>query len=177
MTTVPSLPFGRHKGTPLPDTPTDYLRWLLRTCKLSTGLRAAVAAELQARGIETPPPAPPRPLGTCHAHPQAGVVCRWFEDAIGRRRISAHCRRCGRTTDHPPCVPPYTTEADRHASAAPILDALVRLDALGIELASDGRTVWLQGEDYRRVPPDLQAIVRQCRHQLATMIGNRKRAG
>jgi uncharacterized protein (DUF3820 family) len=37
------LPFGRHKGQPLDTVPSDYLDWLLRSCKLSSGLRAATA--------------------------------------------------------------------------------------------------------------------------------------
>ena len=38
-----TLPFGKHKGVPLPDVPLSYLQWLLREVKLSYGLRAAVA--------------------------------------------------------------------------------------------------------------------------------------
>jgi hypothetical protein len=44
-----SLPFGRHKGEPLGQVPSHYLAWFLRECKPSTGLRAAVAAELTRR--------------------------------------------------------------------------------------------------------------------------------
>jgi hypothetical protein len=44
-----TLPFGKHKGRPLGDVPGDYLRWMLRECKLSSGLRAAVGAELATR--------------------------------------------------------------------------------------------------------------------------------
>jgi hypothetical protein len=45
-----------------------------------------------------------------------------------------------------------------------------------VELASDGRKVWFQGDDHRRVPSDLQATVRQCSHQLATMLGSNWRS-
>jgi hypothetical protein len=45
------LPFGRHRGEPLSSVPTDYLAWLARTVPLSSGLRGAVAAELQRRGV------------------------------------------------------------------------------------------------------------------------------
>jgi uncharacterized protein (DUF3820 family) len=40
------LPFGKHRGRSPGDVPTDYLNWLLRTCKISPGLRAAVRDEL-----------------------------------------------------------------------------------------------------------------------------------
>jgi uncharacterized protein (DUF3820 family) len=32
-----TLPFGRHKGKPLGDVPGDYLRWMLKECRLSSG--------------------------------------------------------------------------------------------------------------------------------------------
>jgi hypothetical protein len=54
------LPFGRHKNQPLSEVPESYLRWCIETCKLSSGLRSAVAAELTSRGIEVPPAPPPR---------------------------------------------------------------------------------------------------------------------
>jgi uncharacterized protein (DUF3820 family) len=86
------LPFGKHKGQELSSVPTDYLRWCLGNCKLSSGFRVAVVAELH---------------------------------------------------------------------------------ALGVELASDGKTVWLRGDDWRKVPPDL---IRQQGHLLATMIGDNRGA-
>jgi hypothetical protein len=49
-----TMPFGRHKGTPLADVPESYLGWPLPGCKLSSGLRAAVAAELERRGVRPP---------------------------------------------------------------------------------------------------------------------------
>jgi hypothetical protein len=33
--------FGRHKGKPLNEVPSDYLAWALRTVRLSSGVRAA----------------------------------------------------------------------------------------------------------------------------------------
>jgi hypothetical protein len=71
----PTLPFGRHRGEPLDTVPSGYLRWLLQECRsLSSGLRSAVAGELQARGVspvcwsgkEVLLPAPP-PLRTGQA--------------------------------------------------------------------------------------------------------------
>ena len=39
----PTMPFGAHKGKPLPEVPSDYLKWLLETATdLNDGLRAAV---------------------------------------------------------------------------------------------------------------------------------------
>jgi hypothetical protein len=166
------LPFGRHKDKPLGEVPADYLRWALRECRLSSGLHLAVSEELRRRGIDVPPPPPPRPLRRCPDHPQAALVCRWFEDAQGRRRIRADCSRCQRYADYPPVVPPYTTEADKNASPTPVLDALLWLERLGIELESDGRTVKVPWRDWRRVPAELHALIRQGNHQLTRMLGN-----
>jgi uncharacterized protein (DUF3820 family) len=44
LSVTAGLPFGKHAGCPLPDVPTDYLQWVIRECKLSSGLRGAVAA-------------------------------------------------------------------------------------------------------------------------------------
>lgn len=47
------MPFGKHKGELLEDVPTDYLRWVLRTCtRLAFGLRLAIHQELAARPPE-----------------------------------------------------------------------------------------------------------------------------
>jgi hypothetical protein len=74
-----------------------------------------------------------------------------------------------------PLREPYLSEVDRAATATPVLDALVRLEALGVELESDGRSVRFAGDDWRRVPPDLAAIVRQCSHRLAVLLGDIRR--
>jgi hypothetical protein len=166
-----ALPFGRHKDKPLAEVPVDYLRWALRECRLGSGLRAAVAGELQRRGEGVPAPPPPRPLVRCRTHPEAPPLLLWIEDRLGRRRIRAECSVCRRLTDHPPCVAPYTTEADRNASGAPVLDALTRLEGLGVELVSDGQRVWVNDKDWRKVPADLHATIRQCSNQLARLIG------
>jgi hypothetical protein len=167
-----TIPFGRHANQPLSDVPASYLQWALGNLKLGSGLRSAVADELGRRDIETPTPAPPRPLRPCSDHPAAGHLCFWVEDSLGRRAIRAECRRCRRAVDRPPVVPPYTDQADALASAAPVLDALIGLDGLDVELCSDGASVWVPPEDWRRVPQDLHSIIRQCRHQLARMIGD-----
>jgi len=167
-----ALPFGRHKDKPLAEVPGSYLEWALREVKLSSGLRAAVAEQLARRGYSVPPPPPPRPLRPCRNHPQAPLACRWFEDAQGRRRIRADCTLCHSYADYPPCVPPYSAEADRNASPAPVLDVLIRLEHLGVELESDGRTCKVPYRDWRRVPAEVHALIRQANHQLARMLGN-----
>ncbi len=42
------MPFGKHRGTPLSEIPTDYLRWLV-SIDLRPWLRAAVLDELNLR--------------------------------------------------------------------------------------------------------------------------------
>ena len=59
------LPFGQHRGQPQCMVPTDYLTWLLATVKLSSGLRAAVTAEVEARGETAPPPPAPKLPPVC----------------------------------------------------------------------------------------------------------------
>jgi hypothetical protein len=82
---------------------------------------------------------------------------------------------CRRVLAYRPGAPPFTDQADAAASPAPTIDALVQLEALGVELRSDGRSVWLAGDDWRRVPPDLMATIRQRGHLLARMIGDNTR--
>src|SRR5262249_39613761 len=54
------LPFGRYQGASPRQVPTGYLAWLLRNCKLSTGLREAVRSELLSRP-DCPAELPPGP--------------------------------------------------------------------------------------------------------------------
>lgn len=123
-TTVHTLPFGAHKGRPLPDVPADYLRWALAECKLSSGLYAAVAAELARRGLPVPPPPPPKPPPACACCGPAGKVrYRWSADRLGRPHIRAECRRCRRFLGLAPQVEPYTQLAD-------VLEKALRRDRL-----------------------------------------------
>jgi hypothetical protein len=85
------LPFGKHRGKPLPQVPTGYLRWALDTVKLSTGLRAAVRGELLSRGVHpsrlSPEPVP-RP-----------VRCPWCGPGVGAGQPGAggpHQAMCAR---------------------------------------------------------------------------------
>jgi hypothetical protein len=168
------MPFGKHRGQPLDTVPTSYLQWLLTDAKLSSGLRAADDDELARRGIDAPPAPPPRALRHCRAHPDAEPVCGWLEDTLGRRRIRANCPVCNRPTDYPPVRPPYSTEADANASPTAVLDVLLKCEELGIELHSNGRSVSVS--DYHAVTSDLHVLIRQCRHQLARMIGRTERS-
>ena len=168
------LPFGKHRNEPVRLIPSDYLAWLLRVCKLSSGLRAAVVAELQARGLPVPVQPPPRPVRPCPTCPPgAGSACSWLEDRLGRRRVVAECDRCGRTVDYPPCVPPYTDMADRASSPTAALDVLLACEDLGLQLVSDGRAVDVAAADRRRAPAALLRRLRQCRHTLARLVAHR----
>jgi hypothetical protein len=168
-----SLPFGRHKGAPLADVPASYLQWALRECKLSSGLRAGLAAELARRGIKAPPQPPPPPPLACQRcpPPHPGLVARWQEDCNGGRRIRGECARCRHWVTYLPQVEPYVSQADAAASPTPVLDVLTRLEALGIALHSDGTTCWVR-DGWDRVPPDLRALVKQCSHSLAVLLGD-----
>lgn len=170
----PALPFGKHKDQPLGTVPTSYLVWLLTgAVKLSSGLRAAVAAELRGRGVTAPAPTPPAGP-TCRTCPGAEVHCYWGECSNGRKFIRGECSRCGRGVGHMPLCPPFTDRADFEASPVPLLAVLTRAEELGVELRSDGQTVeFATGEDWRRADPELRATLRQCRHTLAKMMGKR----
>jgi hypothetical protein len=112
------LPFGRHKNEPLDAVPADYLQWVLRTVKLSGGLRAALAGELSRRGVE-PPPAPPPRVPRCRCGADEGAdsfVCCWQQLRDGRRQVRAECACCRAFLTYLPAVEPYTTMADRDAS-------------------------------------------------------------
>jgi hypothetical protein len=112
------LPFGRYNGVPLAAVPSEYLGWLLGKVKLSTGIRATVAAELSTRGHTVPPAPPPRPIAPCRrCGPNVGVSVHWQKLRNGQRRLRAECRRCGKFLTYPPSVMPYTTMAN--AALAP----------------------------------------------------------
>jgi len=114
------LPFGKHAGVPLAAVPGDYLAWLLGAAKLSTGLRANVAAELLGRGHAVPPAPPPRSIAPCRrCGPSVGVLVHWQQLRTGQRRLRAECRRCGKFLTYPPCAEPYTMMANAAEPVAP----------------------------------------------------------
>ena len=83
------LPFGRHQGQPLDTVPADYLRWAIRDCRLSSGLRTAVAGELQRPRLH-PTPTPSTTavvdteMQTVREHPPR------ISMATGQGRATAH---------------------------------------------------------------------------------------
>jgi hypothetical protein len=156
----PAMPFGKYRGVPLGTVPEGYIRWALRECKLSSGLRSALSAELTLRGVEVPPAPPPRPLPSCPRCPGVKPLLYWLQDSLGRKRIKIECARCHRPNGFAPTASPYVEEADAAASKTPVLDVLTRLEDLGIELLSDGKSIrYARDADYRRVPPDLRRLV------------------
>ncbi len=117
--TTHTLPFGKHKGRPPADVPADYLDWMLRTCKLTPGLRGAIRGELLGRGAD-PSSLPPEPeakaLPQCRGCGGDEHRLHWQQLAgAGARVIRADCRRCGQYV----CFAPQTAENLSRADAAP----------------------------------------------------------
>src|SRR5262245_53383566 len=111
-----SLPVGKWRNRPLSDVDTSYLSWVYRDWKLSSGLRIAVADELQRRGLNVsrpPPPSPPR-CPDCLSPGEPRFT--WAEDTAGRKRIRAECGACGRFIQFAPEIEPYSSMADESAS-------------------------------------------------------------
>src|SRR5262249_35912578 len=107
------MPFGRHKGQAVDQVPSDYLAWLARTCKLSSGQRAEVGRLLHDRGVAGPAlePPPPKPV-SC---PRCGCLAMrhaWAQDRLGRKQIRKECTQCGTWAGYAPQVEPYLTEAN-----------------------------------------------------------------
>jgi len=44
------MPFGKHKGEPVEDLPTDYIEWLLREANLRDDLAEELQNQLDMRG-------------------------------------------------------------------------------------------------------------------------------
>lgn len=110
-----TMPFGKHKGQPLAEVPTTYLRWLAGLDDLREPLRSAVHAELDRREDDYEPtftttrpcPAPGlaeelvgaglRSLARRH-HPDAGgsddvmqrvnAAAEWLRSVIGPERAA-----------------------------------------------------------------------------------------
>jgi hypothetical protein len=104
-----------------------------------------------------------------------GIRASWQEDRAGRSRIRGECWECRRYRGWLPIRQPFIFLADQTASPAPVLDALTWLDDIGAELRSDGAAVWVKPSDWRRLPPELHALIRQCSHKLARLMGRRNR--
>jgi hypothetical protein len=116
-TLTQTLYFGCHKGKPLPQVPSDYLRWTLATVNLSSGVRAAVTDELMRRG-ETPPPAG-KPEPGCHRCGWMALTYNWATMSDGRRFIRRRCQRCGSHAGQAPLIEPFVSRADAAEGESP----------------------------------------------------------
>jgi hypothetical protein len=139
-------------------------------------LRAAVAGELGKRGIVVPKPPPPAPIPPCERCGGSSPFVFWLQDSRGQRRISSRCRLCRKHLKFPPIIEPFISMANANSSDTLILDVLTRLEDTGIQLHSDGLRAWVDWEDSKRVSQELLAIVSQCSHQLARMLGSTMKA-
>ena len=92
------LPFGKYRGEPLRLIPTAYLSWVLKECKLGSGVRTAIRAELLTRP-DRPSDLPPEqeaPDLVCRTCGGVEVDVSWQGQAGGGRLIRANCAYCGR---------------------------------------------------------------------------------
>jgi uncharacterized protein (DUF3820 family) len=170
-----TLPFGKWKDTPLADVPADYLAWALRECKLSSGLAAALRAELSARGLDAPAAPAPKPVPPCGRCGATTLTHHWQEDRLGRKRIRRACGSCGNWMGCSPMTEPFTTEADANANSTALLDVLTMAEEQGVTLTSDGHTVEFVGDGWHRADDALKQALHQCRHSLARMMGDSKK--
>jgi hypothetical protein len=152
------LPYGKHKGRPLLQVPIWYLRWVLKTWKLSSGLRAAVREALGLPAEPSPPP--PR----CQRCRNDQLRLTWHEQAGGVRQVRADCLPCRRFVSFVPLTPENVARADAAQPLAPLLDAMLQADAEGIVLVRRGDRVELR--PCHRVSAKLCELVRQAGHQL-----------
>ena len=60
MTSIPRMPWGKHRGVPVNEIDSGYLLWVVETAtSTSSGLREDVLAELARRRRAQAPPPPP----------------------------------------------------------------------------------------------------------------------
>jgi hypothetical protein len=167
------IPFGKHAGKSPADVPADYLVWMLRNCKLSTGLRAAIRADLIRRSVDSsklPPEQEPAPPPRCRRCGGMEMRLYWQELAgKGARTIRADCKRCGRFTTFVPQTAANVAQADAADRPAAMLDALTLADAEGVELVN------VAGRHLRICPhgkasAELERLVRESNHLLLAML-------
>jgi hypothetical protein len=171
---VPQLPFGKHKGRALndPEVPASYLAWMLRECRLGSGLRLAVADELRRRSWNVPEQPIPKPPRCPDCRSAAELRYSWLEDSAGRRRIRVECSSCRRWLGFAAEIEPFISLADQSTSMTAALDTLLLANELQIDLRSDGVTAdFATPEDYRRAPARLRELLRQCRYRLGHLMG------
>jgi hypothetical protein len=168
---VTTLPFGRFKGAALTAVDSGYLRWLVRETKLSSGLQAAVVAELARRGEQAPPGPPPKPEPRCPQHPAAPLRHRWTEFRDGRKQIRRTCSACGHWMGFSPLVEPYLSLANEAASPTALLDVLTQAGELGVHLkVVNGAAEFASTDDWKRATPELRDRLRECRKLLGGML-------
>jgi hypothetical protein len=108
--------YGKHRGRPLRDVPTDYLCWALATCdNLSAGLRAAIRADLEGRpDCHALPPDPEPVVLRCRHCGSTRLRLGWQTlRGTGRRAIRRECKRCGRFCDFASQTPENVAAAER----------------------------------------------------------------
>lgn len=175
---VHTMPFGKYKSVPVAAVPSDYLQWLAKVCKLSSGLRQAIAAELQARGATVPEPPAAKPPLPCPHCGESKLAHHWLQTRNNRRQISRTCSRCKASLGFAPQVEPYIAEADSRVKGTELLDVLIEAEALGIRIESDGLSCWVASEDWKRVPAELLTelltAMRLHKRTLASLIGKTK---
>jgi hypothetical protein len=165
------MPFGKHRGRSLTEVPDGYLAWLLRECKLSSALRAAVADEVRRRGMEPPAPPPPAPPPACWRCGASGEVrYGWQEQRGGRRAIRRSCTRCGGCIGFAPLVPEYTRLADAAASPTACRDVLARAADLDVRLVVCDGAAEIHGEDWHLTDEHFRDRLRECRITLGRML-------
>lgn len=167
----PCFFFGKHRERPLPDVPTSYLAWALRECKLSTGLRTAVRAELLSRpDCPAALPAQPRPQEVrCHRCGGAELVVYWHQlQGQGGRRIRASCAACHGYIQFLPETPENVALADASTSSTALLDVLTLAEAEGVEIVRREGRIYL--EPYHSASPRLRDLVRQSTRLLLAML-------
>jgi hypothetical protein len=162
------LPYGRYRGQSPRDVPTSYLVWMLKTCKLSSGLHDAIRAEVSARPdcpSDLPPGPPPKaPPTSCWRCGAKDIRVSWHEQAGGRSAIRADCGMCGRFISSLPLSPENVTRANACRSPTGLLDVLMRANDEGVELVRFGHEV--RPSPFMKASDTLLSLCRQHQHAL-----------
>lgn len=171
--TAYQMPFGKYRSVSVQDIPASYLGWLLRTCKLSSGLRAAVREELMRRGADPaslPPELPAHRPARCRQCGGADLRLYWQQlGGAGGRTIRADCKRCHCFVSFVAQTLANVAKADEATSKTGLLDVLTRAEAEGVEIVRhpDGR---LSLSPHGWASEELQALVRQNTRLLLAML-------
>jgi hypothetical protein len=72
-------------------------------------------------------------------------------------------------------VEPHLSQANAALHQTALLDVLIRLEDIGVELASDGNAVLVPWQFWGKVPEDLLALIREVNHDLARLLGVSRR--